>query len=89
MKRVNQFWERAKILEEPLPGQPLLEVFADHRILIECHGGILEYGTERICVRLRFGKVCVCGEELKLRRMMAQQLVITGKINHISLIREG
>ena len=89
MKRVNHLWARAQILEEPLPGQPLLEVFGDQRILIECHGGILEYGPDRISVRLRFGRVCVCGEGLKLRRMIAQQLVITGKIYNISLIREG
>ncbi len=88
MKRVNAIWERAQMLDEPLPGQSVLEVYGDERILIECHKGILEYGSEQISVRLRFGRVCVYGENLKLRKMQAQQLVITGKIVNIMLNRE-
>ena len=32
-----------------LPGQPVVELVGDRRVLIENHIGVTEYGTERIC----------------------------------------
>lgn len=72
---------------EALPGQPLVELLADRRVLIEHHGGVTEYGREKIQVKVRYGYVCVCGGCLELARMTAEQLVITGRIDTISLIR--
>lgn len=72
---------------EALPGQPLVELFSDRRVLIEHHGGVTEYGREKIQVKVRYGYVCICGGCLELARMTAEQLVITGRIDSVSLIR--
>ncbi len=72
---------------EPLPGQPLVELLGDGRAVVENHKGVTEYGPERICVRVRYGSLCICGCGLELARMTTEQLVITGRIDGISVIR--
>ncbi len=72
---------------EGLPGQPVLELYGQERVLMENHGGILEYGPERIRAKVNFGSICVCGSDLHLCRMQGRQLVIMGKIEGISLER--
>ncbi len=44
-----------------LPGQPVVELVGDRRVLIENHIGVTEYGTERICVKVKYGQLSVCG----------------------------
>lgn len=79
--------ERTDLQGEALPGQPLLELYGDGRVLIEHHRGVTEYGQERIQVRVGYGWLCVCGNCLELARMTAQQLVITGHIDSVQLVR--
>lgn len=72
---------------EPLPGIPLLELAGENRVLIENHCGVTEYGCEEICVKVSYGKICVCGNRLELIQMTKHQLIITGVIEKISLLR--
>ena len=85
MKRSFLFMQRLDLSDEVLPRQPLVEICADRRVLIENHGGVTEYGSEKIAVRVRFGTVAVYGMGLKLCKMAPQQLVITGKIHTVEL----
>lgn len=70
---------------EIVPGQPLLELAGNTRALIEGHSGVLEYGSERIRVRVKFGNLCISGRELELVRMSGDQLVILGQIEAVVL----
>ena len=70
---------------EIVPGQPLLELAGNTRALIEGHSGVLEYGPERIRVRVKFGNLCISGRELELARMSGDQLVILGQIEAVVL----
>lgn len=91
MKNKGDFFERvvlgADLPGEALPGQPLIEVAGDSRVLIENHSGVIAYGSCEIQVKVKFGIVCVCGHSLSLARMTKQQLVITGKIHNVALQR--
>lgn len=91
MDRHRGIWERlaegADLPGEVFPGQPLAELVGDHRVLIENHNGVTEYGTERISVRVRYGLLIVCGCGLELARMTKEQLVITGRIDSVILQR--
>lgn len=73
--------------EEHLTAQPILELCGNTRVLIEHHGGVTEYGRERICVKVRFGEYCITGTGLSLCRMVGQQLLIRGNIISIDLKR--
>ena len=74
---------------EPLPGQPIIEIAGDRRVLIENHFGVKEYSRERIGVQGKYGVVTVCGCGLELTRMTKEQLVISGRIDGITLQRRG
>ena len=80
--------EGADLAGEPLPGQSLVELAGDSRVLIENHHGVVEYSPCRIGAAVRFGRVLVCGHCLELVQMTREQLVITGKVESITLIRK-
>lgn len=70
---------------ESLPGVPLIEIYGQRRVLIENHQGIVGYGCNEILVKVRYGRICVCGECLKLVKMGKEKLVITGRIFAVNL----
>lgn len=72
---------------EPLPAQSVIEIAGDCRVLIENHCGVREYSRECIGVKVKFGVVLVRGCGLELSRMTKEQLVISGKIDGITLQR--
>lgn len=81
--------DSADLSGEPMPGVPVVELAGDRRVLIERHGGVTEYSCERICVKVRYGLVCICGCGLELTCMTREQLVITGRIDAVQLQRRG
>lgn len=84
-------WERlvleADLQEEVLPGQPVVELIGERRVLIEGHCGVKEYSRERISIGVRFGMIQICGRCLELSRMTKEQLVICGRIDCVTLKR--
>lgn len=72
---------------ETAPGQTLTELVGDRRVLIEKHGGVTRYSGCRIDVKVSFGHLAIFGTGLELARMTREQLVITGCIESINLIR--
>lgn len=84
---LQQLADRAELESEVLPGLPILELAGDRRVLIERHGGVIEYGPERIRVRVSYGTVCINGCGLELIRMTHQQLVIAGRIDSVCIQR--
>lgn len=86
---IGRISDAADLQTEVLPGRPIVELYSDQRLLIEIHRGIVEYGTQKIQVRVQYGILCVCGNSLEVVRMTSQQLVISGRIDAIQLIRGG
>lgn len=92
--RENRHWlerlsEAADLPGENPPGQPIVELAGDRRVLIEHHRGVIQYGREQICVKVKYGTVTICGCGLELARMTKDQLVICGQIQSVSLCRRG
>lgn len=77
----------ADLPDEPVPGIPLVEIAGERRVLIENHCGVTEYSPQSICVRVKFGRICVSGNGLSLARMTKGQLIISGKVDSIHLMR--
>lgn len=86
-KWMDRITEAADLPCEPIPGQPLVEILGQNRVLIEHHSGVIEYSRERIQVKMCYGSLCISGEGLKLARMTAGQLVITGLIDCVNMLR--
>lgn len=72
---------------EVLPGQSLVELMGDRRVLIENHKGVSVYSRNEIVIKVSYGLLRVCGCALDLACMTKQRLVITGKIDSLSLCR--
>ena len=93
MKKGQNFWQQladvAELPGEDLPGQSIVELTGDIRVLIEHHRGVSQYSRERICVKVKWGTVCISGRELELTHMRREQLVIRGRIDAVSLHRRG
>lgn len=86
MERLSQY---AEITEEPIPAQPIVELSGDRQVLIENHLGVTQYCNGKIAIKVRYGQLLICGCGLELVRMTKEMLVITGRIDEISLIRRG
>ena len=91
MVKSNRIMERlsvaADLEDEPLPGLPLVEIAGDRRVLIENHCGVLEYSDNVIGIRVKFGKVLVCGSGLRLSRMTKGQLIVSGCMDCVRIVR--
>lgn len=86
-KWMEKITRQIDLSPEPVPGQPLVEISGQRRVLIENHRGVSGYGREQIFVRVNYGEISVRGCGLELARMNREQLVITGRIDCVSLIR--
>jgi sporulation protein YqfC len=84
---LDRLLDRAELRGEPLPCQPILELAADRRILIENHAGITECGREIIRVRTNYGQLCITGRRMIMNQITGSQLVISGCIDCINVIR--
>lgn len=78
----------ADLPAEPMPGQSVVELLGDNRVLIERHKGVWQYSCQCISVNMTFGSVSVCGSSLELMHMSRDQMVISGRIDGISICRK-
>lgn len=72
---------------ELIPGEPLLEIAGQCRVLIENHRGIIAYSPNHITVRVKFGTYHIQGCNLKIVKMGKDQLVILGRLETVQLVR--
>jgi len=89
MSLLRRMTEGLDLAGEPMPGETIVELSGDNRILIEKHMGITQYSRGKICVKVRYGSLAVCGCHLELSQMTRDMLVITGKIETVSILRRG
>lgn len=88
-QRLQQLAETINKTNNALPGVPIVELAGDRRVLIENHKGVIEYGSEQISVKVKYGSLCICGRNMELARMTGDQLVITGIIESVTIRRRG
>lgn len=77
----------ADLPEESLPGQPIVEIVGQRRVLIENHRGVIEYTDSIVRVKVKYGAVCIAGAHLELSRMTKGQLIVSGCIDSVKLER--
>ena len=87
----RSFWktmtDATDLNTEPRPGEPLIELVGQNRVLIENHMGVIGYKCNEICVKVKFGQVIVYGQNMMLGRMTKEQLLITGCIESVRVCR--
>jgi len=76
-----------ELIGESLPRRPIIELCGDCRLYIERHFGVYEYSDVEIHIGVCFGKIIIKGGCLKLASMSKDNLVVTGQIQYIELMR--
>lgn len=66
---------------------PLVEIAGYKRVLIENHFGVIAYAPEEIQIKVAYGSIAVSGQKLQFIQIAKEQLVITGQIEAIQLLR--
>lgn len=91
MKGIRGFSERlvfdSDLPSETLPGNSIVEVFGDKRVLIENHYGVSAYSRCEVCVKIPLGTVRISGSALELMCMTKHQLVVCGRIEAVTFFR--
>ena len=86
---LERLTDKADLFGETGLSESLVELAGDRRVLIEHHQGVIRYGREKICVKVKYGTVAVIGCGLEMACMTRQQLIICGRIDSIELHRRG
>lgn len=81
--------DHAELADEILPGQTVLELIGEGRVLIEGHGGVSAYSDAEICVKVKYGIVKIVGSNLKLSQMTLYKLIISGSVSGIHIVRRN
>ena len=91
MERRNYLRQVASVVNlhgEAVPGQTLVEIMGNQRVLIEGHLGVLAYDHNLIRVKGKNGHIRICGEKLVLTQMTKSTLVIYGRIMSVVVCDE-
>ena len=78
---IEELAERLDLPEDILLNSLKLSVTGGKRALVENHRGILEYGSDRIVIAAKRGRLKMFGSELKICAMNREALLISGRIN--------
>lgn len=65
---------------EVIGGLPRAEIRGRHEVLLESHQGVREYGSQCIVIDTPSGAVRVRGDDLTIRSMDQDRIVINGVI---------
>ena len=84
-KWIRQVVDHAELMDEVIPGQPVVELLGEGRVLIEGHKGVVAYSDCEISVNTRIGVVAIAGCNLKLTNMSASKLIISGNVFCVQL----
>ena len=80
---------QTSLTADSVPGQSIVEIAGDKRVLIEGHHGVLGYSRKQIQIKVGYGCLCICGCRLEILHMTKEKLIITGIIESVHLHRRG
>ncbi|AZR73158.1 sporulation protein YqfC [Anoxybacter fermentans] len=67
---------------------PLIMMVGGKSLILENHRGVLEYGRERIRIRLQKGEILLIGRNLVIESISDEEIQIRGEITGLSLGEE-
>ena len=68
---------------------PLMHITGNERLLMENHKGLLEYGNSKIRIASTAGPVEIEGENLAIRTVGRDDMLITGNIKSVKFEMTG
>lgn len=80
----RQFSEFLEIPGDVILDLPKIVLVGNIQLFIENHRGIIEYSPELVRVSTGEGEVIVTGEQMVLRNILPDELLVEGKIKSLS-----
>lgn len=74
---------------ETAVGITRVTIAGNHRVHVENHKGIAEYGDQHIVIHGSRQDIVICGRDLRLRSMSNYELVILGNVQTLELKPDG
>lgn len=91
MKAYGKLWrklpELLEIPDQTMPGEPIIEVYGDNRVLIEGRCAVTRYDSAQIQLRNACGTVCIYGCNLCMAELSCSRMIIKGNICNITISR--
>lgn len=81
-RQVSDFLE---IPSDVMLDLPKIVLVGDLQLFVENHRGIVEYTPEVVKLIVGEGEICVTGENLSIRNIMADEIIVEGKIKAVNL----
>lgn len=69
--------------DAPINFRNAVQIINGEYCLVEGHRGIIEYSSERICVKIKKGSIAVRGEKLSVSVLTVSELYIRGEIKGV------
>ena len=80
--------DRFGLPPEILTGLPVTEITGDSAVMIEQHRGILAYCDTAVRIGVNLGAITVSGENLTIRVMNREKIILCGRIRTIGMERK-
>lgn len=80
MKLLQRLTAILDLPPELVPKVPRLTLEGDSSLLVENYGGVAHYDQERVVLRTALGPLTVRGRELRIARMNAARIVLSGRL---------
>ena len=78
--------EMFELPREIMLNLPKISMIGSNQMLVENHKGVIEYTPQRIRVNSSIGVIRVQGNDMKLKNIAADDIMITGGIKSIEFI---
>lgn len=78
--------EALDLPKEVILDLPKIIMIGTHQLSIENHKGILEHTSDRIRINTKVGILRITGENLMIKNIIKEEIVIAGEINQVEFI---
>lgn len=79
----RQYGRHSALRDVPGIESSFMEIVGNRRLEIDGCRGIIEYGSQKICLRVARMKVTICGCDLLIRVMTGDSIILEGVITGV------
>jgi sporulation protein YqfC len=81
----ERFAEIAELPKDIVMDSPKVTIIGNIQLSIENHRGLIEYGRDKIRVNTSIGIYKITGQDLIIKSISIEEIVMTGKIDNIDI----
>ncbi|KMT21651.1 sporulation protein YqfC [Clostridium cylindrosporum] len=79
--------EKLSLPKDIVLNMPNIKILGDKEVLIENHGGIIEYTADVVKLKSSLGEILIKGEGFQIKDISEDDIYILGKIDSLGFIK--